>query len=469
VLHRIAAVGLAEPDRGREGVAGAAVVAGDLAGRAEPLVDLRRHEGELVLERERKGGADRLDPVLKLAGLGACDPLQAERSRAEIDPLRAVRFFDRMSGELDRLAVRSPALQVAGRDQALRGGLSGKPVRRKAFGGDQPRGERAVAIALELVDRREPALGVGQRTAGSLRAPRRDHLALGSRRLGEVAGELRKACVPLEHGDPIRAALALGPEVERLAADARRVAIRVHCREVVDGPHQRVQRTRVVTRREPVGGHGRLVATALLEHFREPAVEGAATKPGHVLVHRIAGERMAEHCLAPVGLDEQAAGEKLVEPTVCADRREQLQLDAWAGDRRGLGRRARPVGERARVQEDGVLDRLRKRNVGVERKREPVVARFQTTARLERRRELLDEERDPVRAVVEHPPEPRRRVGTEDPGSQLRRAGRGERLQDALVERPIPPQLVPEPPDRMGARNLVRAVRADNEERQIAK
>jgi hypothetical protein len=54
------------------------------------------------------------------------------------------------------------------------------------------------------------------------------------------------------------------------------------------------------------------------------------------------------------------------------------------------------------MQQDGVLDRLWQRDVRVERQHEPVVAWLQPAARIERGRELLDEERDPVRAVVEH-------------------------------------------------------------------
>ena len=52
LLERAGVPGLAEPERRRERVAGAAVVTRDLVGGAQALVDLRGLRGQLVLERE---------------------------------------------------------------------------------------------------------------------------------------------------------------------------------------------------------------------------------------------------------------------------------------------------------------------------------------------------------------------------------------------------------------------------------
>src|SRR5215211_1199215 len=78
---------LAQPDGRAERVAGPAVVPGDLVRGAEPLVDLTRFGGELVLERQRKPGADGLHAVLEQAALDARDPLQPHRPGAQVGAL----------------------------------------------------------------------------------------------------------------------------------------------------------------------------------------------------------------------------------------------------------------------------------------------------------------------------------------------------------------------------------------------
>ena len=137
VLEAVGPVRLAEADRGVERVARAAVVAGDLVRGAEPLVDLRRLERELVLEREREPGPDRLHPLVELPALDARDALRARgpapagrsrSARAASSPARRV--------ELDRVAVVAGALQVAGGDQPLRRGLAGEAVGGEGVGRD---------------------------------------------------------------------------------------------------------------------------------------------------------------------------------------------------------------------------------------------------------------------------------------------------------------------------------------------
>ena len=89
MLQAVGSVRLAEADRRGERVARAAVVARDLVRRAEPLVDLRRLERELVLERQREPGADGLHPLVELPALHARDPLEPEDPRPQIGALRA--------------------------------------------------------------------------------------------------------------------------------------------------------------------------------------------------------------------------------------------------------------------------------------------------------------------------------------------------------------------------------------------
>ena len=85
VLRARGAARLTEADRGGERRARAAVVAGDLVGRAEPLVDLGRLERELVLEREREPCSDRVHPLAELAALHARDALEPEAPRPQVE------------------------------------------------------------------------------------------------------------------------------------------------------------------------------------------------------------------------------------------------------------------------------------------------------------------------------------------------------------------------------------------------
>ena len=144
MLERVGAARFAEADRGVERRVRAAVVARDLQRRAEPLVDLGGLEREPVLEREREPGADRLHAVVELAALGPRDALEPEGPRAQVDALGASPASSpRQARELDRLAVLAGALQVAGGDQSLGGGLAGEAVGGEGVGRDDARAASA--------------------------------------------------------------------------------------------------------------------------------------------------------------------------------------------------------------------------------------------------------------------------------------------------------------------------------------
>ena len=83
-------------------------------------------------------------------------PWSPSTPRAQIGALRTLGLLAGAAGELDGVAVVAGALQVAGGDQPLRGRLAGEAVRGEGVGRDAPGGERALAVALELVDRGQP-------------------------------------------------------------------------------------------------------------------------------------------------------------------------------------------------------------------------------------------------------------------------------------------------------------------------
>ena len=110
---------------------------------------------------------------------------------------------------------------------------------------------------------------------------------------------------------------------------------------------------------------------------------------------------MTERGGAALALLDQPGGEQLLEARLAAERGDELEVEAGAGDRRRLRRRARLVRQVAGAQQHGVADRLRQRHVGVERQVDARVAPAQAAAGRERGGELLDEERDAPGAVVE--------------------------------------------------------------------
>jgi hypothetical protein len=211
-----------------------------------------------------------------------------------------------------------------------------------------------------------------------------------------------------------------------------------------------------------------VAAAARLERCGELAVQRAPAQPRHVLVDRVARERVPERRLAGRELDDQAAGHQLVEPGLAVDRREQLDVEAHARHRRRLGGHAPDQRQVAGAQQHGVADRLRQRDGGVERQLEPVGAGLQAPAGLESGGELLDEERDAVGAVVQRGGEPLAHGAAEHVLGQRRGATRAERLDRELPQHAVAAQLVAQPPQRMGARDLVRPVGGEHEDRQLA-
>ncbi len=124
-------------------------------------------------------------------------------------------------------------------------------------------------------------------------------------------------------------------------------------------------------------GHLGLTASARLEGRGELAVQRAPAQPRDVLVDRVAGERVAERGASGFELDDQAAGQELVETGLEAERGHELDVEAGAGHGRGLGGRPSQRGQVARLQQHGVADRPRQRHIGVERQLEAVIPRPQ--------------------------------------------------------------------------------------------
>ena len=142
VLERVGAAGAAQAERGGERLVRAAVVARRLERRAEALVELGGLRRELMGQREREPGADRLDAGGELAALGRRHALQTQGASAQVDALGALGLLPRHAREGHRLAVLARALQVPGDHQPLGGRLP-----RQAVGANESAATRRAASA----------------------------------------------------------------------------------------------------------------------------------------------------------------------------------------------------------------------------------------------------------------------------------------------------------------------------------
>jgi hypothetical protein len=311
------AAALAEAHRGAERLARPRVVARDLVGGAEALEDLGGLDGQAMLERERQPGADHGDALVVGAELDGGHALQAERPRAQVGALGADRLVARGSRRGHRLVVAARALVVAGHDQTLGRRLAGQVVGGVGLGGHAPGGQRVLAVALQGVQRRDPALGIGKRAARALRVAGGDHLALCPCGLAQITGQLGVVRVAVERLQAIPGALARRPQVQRLAAEACGVPVGVHRGAPRDRLHQRLERARGVAGGDPVARD--LGRVALFERLGDAAVQRAPLEPGDVVVQRLADQRVPEGGLPRLGLAQHARGEQLADAGLTAE------------------------------------------------------------------------------------------------------------------------------------------------------
>jgi hypothetical protein len=112
--------------------------------------------------------------------LGAGHPLDAEGADPEVEATGPLGVGARGSRQLGRLAVARGDAALIGDRQPLDGRVGWGPRRRVQLGRGVARGDRGLAVAPELVHRRERALGVGHRPLLVCRAAQGDQLAQAS-------------------------------------------------------------------------------------------------------------------------------------------------------------------------------------------------------------------------------------------------------------------------------------------------
>ena len=354
-------------------------------------------------------GADRLDALVERAALDAGDALEARapapagRSARRASPPR------RRAGASRRgLGVAPGALEVAGGDQPLGRRLAGQAVGGVGLGGDAPGGERRA--------RGRPAARRSRRSGARRRPARARRPRRGARPRPRAArapprprspAQLGVARVALERGEALGAALALGPQLERLAPEARRRRGRRGRRRAPSiAAQQRVERARRVAGARASAPRPRPRSPPrALERLGE---RGGAARAGAATARR----RRSRRARAGGGRRARPGSRSTTSPrasssaspSLAAERGDEVEVEARARDRGGLGRRARAARTAPAVRtQHRVAHRLRAAGTSASSVELEAVRRRSRSRPPARsaRGQLLDEERHAAGAVVQ--------------------------------------------------------------------
>ena len=294
-------------------------------------------------------------------------------------------------------------------------------------------------------------------------------LAPRARGLGQLAGQLRAARVALERLAAAVLVAALGPQLERLAAGGGGVAIGVHGLGLRGRAQQRLARGRAGARAEPVPRDLAARRARGLERLGERPVQRAPPHPRDVGVERLARERVPEarrrrtRPRAPARARRSSASPSSLESAATSSRSNDSPATA-----------ATSAAARAASESSEALISTASRTVsGSGTSPSPASSsprRPVCTAPLTRSAagELLDEERDPLGAVVDRAGERRRGRLAERLRQQLGGLLEVERAQHELVEVAGAAQVVAQAPHAVVAREPVGAVGGDHQHRQLA-
>ena len=261
-----------------------------------------------------------------------------------------------------------------------------------------------LALALEVVHR-----GEAPRASPSAAARRRPRAAPRPRARRAPASASSPASsaqsrVALERLDAPRRLLVGGPQVERLASGARRRRGRRGRRRTRRWSTRSASRARLlVVGAEPVGRE--------LEARRRRPGQGARRRAGAACaVASTARRRRSRRARARGGTQRRPGPARrrrparaARQPGVAREVRHELEVEALAGDRGGLERGAPVVAEVGEAEQHGVAHGVGHDRVvaGGGERRAPRPALAHAPGRAQRPDELLDEERQPLRAMVD--------------------------------------------------------------------
>ena len=207
---------------------------------------------------------------------------------------------------------------------------------------------------------------------------------------------------------------------------------------------------------------------ASLELVGDRAVQRPPAQPRHRVVDRVADERVPERGGAVRGLHQQPAGQQLADGGLAREARDEREIHPRAGDRRRLRGGTCGVVERCEPHQHRVAHGRGQRHVLLQRERQAVGGLCQAAGLLQRRGQLLDEERVAAGAVVQRARQPRVRGGARELRDALAGLRLVERVQCDLVECAVAPEVVPQPTQRVRAVQLVGAVGRHDQQRELA-
>ncbi len=177
---------------------------------------------------------------------------------------------------------------------------------------------------------------------------------------------------------------------------------------------------------------------------------------------------MAKNGATGHDLDEQPALDRLLEDRIpTRELRDELNIKFDPGHGGDFEHFSRRLVQAVGLQENGIAHSLRNGHMLADREVGPGLTVLQPTARDERSRELLDEERHPLGPVVERSDQRWTRHPAKDARRERCRSLPIERLDGDLAETTGAPEAGSGPPERMPARDLVVPVGADDEHRLV--
>jgi hypothetical protein len=214
-------------------------------------------------------------------------------------------------------------------------------------------------IALQLAHRGQATLCVRVLERSTLAGADSTDLSPGPGGLGKLPRQLGAARVGLERLDTRPVVALPRPQVERLAARPRGVAVGVDRARLLGGAQERSAGQLRLARAQPVSGELVAPPASGLERLCEAAVQRSALEPGEIGIERLASQRVAEGALAGTHLDDHAELEQLRQSRGAGQSRHEVQIARFARDGGGVGGGACLARELGHADEHGVADALR--------------------------------------------------------------------------------------------------------------
>ena len=188
------------------------------------------------------------------------------------------------------------------------------------------------------------------------------------------------------------------------------------------------------------------------------------SRPWNIPIYRLANQVMAKGCGSVERLDKESRPDQLLDVSVIHEVVEDIRIGVRPRRRGELQSPPGPLRDPIGQEEDRVADRLRERHVLRRTEIHDVALVSKSSGGCEDRRELLDEERKALGALVDGGRQGPSGSLSEDASHQLRCVRRVEGVELHLPESVRSPQLGAEPAQRMPPRDLVGSIGGQDEQ-----